>query len=61
MKDQYASVLRRRFVEYMRIEGPQSKTQTLCLRAMREFPRRRHSSLGAKSPLAFERKAEYLN
>lgn len=39
MTDQYVPRLRRRFLEDMRIKGLQSKTQTMYLRAMREFPR----------------------
>ena len=39
MTDQYVPPLRRRFLEDMRIKGLQPKTQTMYLRAMREFTR----------------------
>ena len=37
MSDQHVPALRRRFLEDMRIKGLQPKTQTMYLRAMREF------------------------
>ncbi len=37
MTDQYVPKLRQRFVEDMRIKGLQPKTQTMYLRAMRDF------------------------
>ena len=37
MTDQYVPKLRQRFLEDMRIKGLQPKTQTMYLRAMREF------------------------
>jgi|SRR6056297_129004 len=39
MTDQYVPKLRRRFLEDMRIKGLQPKTQTMYLRAMRDFTR----------------------
>lgn len=39
MTDQYVSALRQRFLEDMQIKGLQSKTQTMYLRAMRDFTR----------------------
>ena len=39
MSDQHVPALRRRFLEDMRIKGLQPKTQTMYLRAMREFTR----------------------
>ena len=39
MTDQYVPKLRQRFLEDMRIKGLQPKTQTMYLRAMREFTR----------------------
>ena len=39
MTDQYVPALRQRFLEDMRIKGLQPKTQTMYLRAMREFTR----------------------
>jgi site-specific recombinase XerD len=39
MTDQYVPKLRQRFLEEMRIKGLQPKTQTMYLRAMREFTR----------------------
>ncbi len=39
MTDQYAPALRQRFLEDMRINGLQPKTQTMYLRAMRDFTR----------------------
>jgi len=39
MTDQYVSKLRQRFLEDMRIKGLLPKTQTMYLRAMREFTR----------------------
>lgn len=39
MSDQYVPKLRQRFVEDMQIKGLQAKTQTMCLRAMRDFTR----------------------
>ncbi len=39
MSDQYVPALRRRFLEDMHIKGLQPKTQTMYLRAMREFTR----------------------
>ena len=39
MTDQYVPTLRQRFLEDMRIKGLQPKTQTMYLRAMREFTR----------------------
>jgi integrase/recombinase XerD len=39
MSNQYVPALRRRFLEDMRIKGLQPKTQTMYLRAMREFTR----------------------
>ena len=37
MSDQHVPALRRRFLEDMRIKGLQPKTQTMYLRAMRDF------------------------
>ena len=39
MSDQHVPALRRRFLEDMRIKGLQPKTQTMYLRAMRDFTR----------------------
>ncbi|WP_174235096.1 phage integrase N-terminal SAM-like domain-containing protein, partial [Ruegeria sp. EL01] len=39
MTDQYVPALRQRFLEDMRIKGLQPKTQTMYLRAMRDFTR----------------------
>jgi integrase/recombinase XerD len=39
MSDQYVPVLRQRFLEDMQIKGLLPKTQTMYLRAMREFTR----------------------
>jgi len=39
MTDQYVPKLRQRFLEDMRIKGLQPKTQTMYLRAMRDFTR----------------------
>ncbi len=39
MSNQYVPALRRRFLEDMRIKGLQPKTQTMYLRAMRDFTR----------------------
>lgn len=39
MTDQYVPKLRQRFLENMRIKGLQPKTQTMYLRAMRDFTR----------------------
>ncbi len=39
MSDQYVPALRQRFLEDMQIKGLQPKTQTMYLRAMREFTR----------------------
>jgi hypothetical protein len=41
MTDPYVPALRRRFLEDMRIKGllPKTQTQTMYLRAMREFTR----------------------
>ncbi len=39
MTDHYVPALRQRFLEDMRIKGLQPKTQTMYLRAMREFTR----------------------
>ena len=39
MTDQYVPALRQRFLEDMRIKGLLPKTQTMYLRAMREFTR----------------------
>lgn len=39
MSNQNIPALRRRFLEDMRIKGLQPKTQTMYLRAMREFTR----------------------
>ena len=39
MSDQYVPKLRQRFLEDMRLKGLQPKTQTMYLRAMREFTR----------------------
>jgi site-specific recombinase XerD len=39
MSDQYVPALRQRFLEDMQIKGLQSKTQTMYLRAMRDFTR----------------------
>jgi len=39
MTDQYVPALRQRFLEDMQIKGLQPKTQTMYLRAMREFTR----------------------
>jgi len=39
MTDHYVPKLRQRFLEDMRIKGLQPKTQTMYLRAMREFTR----------------------
>lgn len=39
MTDQHVPALRQRFLEDMRIRGLQPKTQTMYLRAMREFTR----------------------
>ena len=39
MSEHYIPPLRRRFLEDMRIKGLQPKTQTMYLRAMRDFTR----------------------
>ena len=39
MSGQYVPALRQRFLEDMRIKGLQPKTQTMYLRAMRDFTR----------------------
>ena len=39
MSDQHVPALRQRFLEDMRIKGLQPKTQTMYLRAMRDFTR----------------------
>ena len=48
MTDQYVLALRQRFLEDMRIKGLQPKTQTMYLRAMRDFtPYLGHSPVSA--------------
>ena len=57
MTDQHVPKLRQRFLEDMRIKGLQPKTQTMYLRAMRDFTRfLGHSPVSASSSLQMNRK-----
>jgi hypothetical protein len=50
LSDQHVPALRRRFLEDMRINGLQPKTQTIYLRAMRDFTRFLGRSLFTVTP-----------
>ncbi len=56
MSDLYVPKLRQRFLEDMRIKGLQPKTQTMYLRAMRDFTRYLGHSPDTATPDELERR-----